>query len=72
MKHSEEMTAGELEQLLSDLLADLEDIEEERMFVLGQTGVHVSGSTVAKYESEREALKARIRSTEDALRARRR
>jgi hypothetical protein len=65
------MSAAELEDLLADLQADLEDVEEERAFVLGQTGMHISASTVARYESERESLRARIEQAEEALRARR-
>jgi len=64
------MTGIELQQFLSDLQADLEEVEEERSFVLGQTGVHISASTVARYESERNALRVRIEEVEEALRAR--
>ena len=64
------MTASELRGLLRRLQADLEDIEEQRAFVLGQTGVHVSASTVARYDSERAGLKMRIEEIERALRAR--
>jgi hypothetical protein len=65
-----DMTASELEEVLSSLQAELEDFEEERAFVLGQTGVHISASTVSRYESERTALKAKIAAVEDALRIR--
>jgi len=64
------MTGAELREFLSNLQADLEEVEEERSFVLGQTGVHISASTVARYESERNALRVRIEEVEDALRAR--
>jgi len=70
MKDMGDMTGIELQQFLSDLQADLEEVEEERSFVLGQTGVHISASTVARYESERNALRVRIEEVEDALRAR--
>lgn len=49
-----------LRHLLATLEADLEDLEEERMFVLGQTGVHLSASTVQRYENEVTRLKERI------------
>lgn len=65
-----DMTGAELREFLSNLQADLEEVEEERSFVLGQTGVHISASTVARYESERNALRVRIEEVEDALRAR--
>ncbi len=71
MKDLDEMSAADLEQLLVDLRVDLEDIEEERAFVLGQTGAHVSASAVARYESEREALREKIKAAEAALTARR-
>ena len=64
------MTGAELREFLSNLQADLEEVEEERSFVLGQTGVHISASTVARYESERNALRVRIEEVEEALRAR--
>jgi hypothetical protein len=44
------MTIVELDAYLSKLKADLEEVEEERMFVLGQTGLHVSASVVTKYD----------------------
>lgn len=70
VKDLSDMTGAELQQLLSNLQADLDDVEEERSFVLGQTGVHISASTVARYESERSALRVRIEEVEQALRAR--
>jgi hypothetical protein len=70
MKDMGDMTGAELREFLSNLQADLEEVEEERSFVLGQTGVHISASTVARYESERNALRVRIEEVEDALRAR--
>ncbi len=67
MKDLDEMSTADLGRLLVGLKADLEDIEEERAFVLGQTGAHVSASTVARYESEREALREKIKAAETAL-----
>ncbi|GEM_PF-2709730 len=64
-------TVGELEELLSSLESDLEDLEEERSFVLGQTGVHLSMSTVRQYEDEINALKTRIEKVRKALNSRR-
>lgn len=63
-KDPAEMTAGELEEYLSTLQLELEDLEEERMFVLGQTGLHVSAGTVKKYESRKETLGERIAEAE--------
>jgi hypothetical protein len=70
MNNLSDMTRSELEQLVTSLKADLEDFEEERAFVLGQTGVHISASVVARYESERSSLKQRIEDAEEALRSR--
>ena len=69
MKDPEEMTVGELNEYLSRLKVDLEDLEEERIFVLGQTGLHVSASAVAKYEAESASLKGRIDQVEQLARA---
>jgi hypothetical protein len=69
MKDVWALSPGELEGYLSGLRDELEDVEEERMFVLGQTGLHVSASAVKKYDTEIAALKARIEEAERALRA---
>jgi hypothetical protein len=61
----------DLEKLLSSLEADLEDLQEERMFVLGQTGVHLSASTVRRYDEQLAALTARIDEVRRELAARR-
>lgn len=50
----------ELEQILTKLEEDLEEVEEERQFVLGQTGLHVSGGAVKKFEAELEGIKDRM------------
>jgi len=63
------MTPGELEKLLSELREHLEEVEEERMFVLRQTGVHLPGKTVREYEAEVNELKAKIDEVEIALRS---
>jgi hypothetical protein len=61
------MTRAELESHLARLKADLEDAEAERMFVLGQTGLHVSAGAVRRYETELADLKAKIAEAEQAL-----
>ena len=65
------MTVGELEDHLSELTADLEEVEEERMFVLSQTGLHVSAGAVKNYEGEINALQARIEEAKRVVRAKR-
>ena len=69
MQDLADMTPAELEAHLSKLREDLEEIEEERMFVLGQTGLHVSASKVSKYEADVGRLKSSIEEAEQALRA---
>ena len=61
------MNSDELEEVLSKLKQNLAEIEEERTFVLSQTGLHVPGGTVKKYEVEVYDLKARIEETEKTL-----
>ncbi|MCL5735567.1 MAG: hypothetical protein M1274_08285 [Actinobacteria bacterium] len=63
------MSTAELEELLSALEGDLEDLEQERMYVLGQTGLHVSANQVKTYETEISSLKAKIERVEDSIRA---
>lgn len=68
MKDLAEMTLGELSDYLSRLKVDLEDVEEERMFVLSQTGLHVSAGAVKNYETEIDSLKSRIEEVERLIR----
>ena len=42
------------------------------MFVLGQTGLHVSASAVTKYENELNGLNARIEEVEQLVQAKKR
>jgi hypothetical protein len=70
MKNPSDMTTDELKELLSKLKEELEEIEEEKMFVLGQTNIHLPGATVKKYEAELDELKARIGEVEKVLLAR--
>ena len=60
MKSFSEMNVRELEGILTKLEKELEEIVEERTFVLGQTGMHIRGRTVQTYEAEVTRLKARI------------
>jgi hypothetical protein len=69
MEDMSRMTVGELREQLSKLTAELEEIEEERVFVLGQTGLHVSAGAVSKYHSEISRLGAEIDQVERLLRA---
>jgi hypothetical protein len=61
------MSRSELEAELKRLRADLEDLEETVAFHLANTAAHISGSSVARAEEEREALKAEISEVEKLL-----
>lgn len=69
MKDVSGMTVDELHEYLSKLRADLEDVEEERMFVLSQTGLHVSAGAVTKYETEVNNLRTKIEEVEQVVHA---
>ena len=56
----ENMSTAELEEKLSMLKDDLEDVEDERDAVLGQTGIHLSGGAVKQYEVQIDAINKRI------------
>lgn len=43
---------ADLTRRLQTLTEELEELEEEKGYVLRQTGLHVSGSIVKKYESQ--------------------
>ena len=68
---TENMSLSELERHLAGLQEDFEDVVEERAFVLGQTGLHVSVGEVKKYENRLENLKTRIAEVQDSVAAKR-
>jgi hypothetical protein len=70
MEEPSEMTVAELEESLANLRAELEELEEERDFVLKQTGVHLSASEVARFEKETSRLRSQIEAAEQMLRSR--
>ncbi len=61
------MNDNEFQRRLEKLRIELEEVEEERKFVLGQSGLHVPGREVRRYEAEVERLKTKIAEIEDAL-----
>jgi hypothetical protein len=67
MRDPSGMSADELAELLSKLRGELEEIEEERIFVLSQTGLHVSAGEVSKYEGEIHRLKTSIMEVERVI-----
>jgi hypothetical protein len=68
-KDPNDMSAAELEAYIARLEVDLEDVQEEQQFVLGQTGLHVSAKSVNKFESQIEAVKRRIEEAQGLLAA---
>ncbi|MDP4126535.1 MAG: hypothetical protein Q8912_06315 [Bacillota bacterium] len=50
----------DLTRRLQTLSEELEELEEEKSFVLKQTGLHLPGHTVTKYATQIETLKESI------------
>ncbi|NYE56754.1 hypothetical protein [Carboxydothermus ferrireducens] len=59
-----EMSLEQLQEELKKLKETLEEVEEEKFFVLGQSGFHVSGGKVKQYEQEISELQAKIKEVE--------
>ncbi len=67
----EKMSIEELEKKLIKFKDSLEDIEEEKSIVLGQTGIHLPGNTVKKYEIEIDEINQSINELEVLLQKKR-
>lgn len=63
----EKLSSTQLREKLKNFTEQLEELEEERQFVLGQTGYHLSGAAVKKYEAEVSELKKRIKAIEEIM-----
>ena len=50
----------DLQRRLTTLTEELEELEEEKSFVLKQTGLHVSGGKVRQYETQTQTLNESI------------
>ena len=61
------MTKQETEKLIAQLKNELEEIQAERKFVLGQTGIHLPGKTARNYDDEISVLRKKIAQLEDTL-----
>ena len=68
-KTYDDMTKAELERELEHLLDDLVDTEMLRGSILGQTGNHVSGGYVNKFEYELKDINEKITAVKKALSA---
>lgn len=67
----EKMSIEELEKKLVKFKDSLEDMEEERSIVLGQTGIHLPGTTVKKYQIEIDEINQSINELEELLQKKR-
>jgi len=61
----------DLTRRLQTLSEELEELEEERSFVLKQTGLHLPGHTVKRYEAQTQTLKESIAELKAELELRR-
>ncbi len=59
-----------LERRLQNLEDELEELEEEKSFVLKQTGLHVSGGKVKQYDAQTKVLQESIAEIRSELKAR--
>lgn len=68
-----QLTADELFEALEAAQAELDDVLEERLFVLGQTGAHLGASKVASlraaWDRDESRLRERIAALQKALAA---
>ena len=67
MAELREMSRTQLQARLAELRGQLEELEEEREFVLKQTGFHLPGHAVRKYEQDYARLKSEIVEIEKIL-----
>lgn len=67
MMDYEDMTVEELGKKLAHEKEELEDLEQERMYVMRQTGFHLPGGTVKKYQAEVDEAQKRIQRIEEVL-----
>lgn len=57
----------DLQKRLKTLEDELEELEEEKGYVLRQTGLHVSGSAVKQYETQTIALQEAIKALQEEI-----
>jgi len=67
MSEFENLSKEELEKRHRELIDLLDEIEEERQYVLGQTGLHLPGVKNRQYENEMREIKERLKIIEDLL-----
>jgi predicted nuclease with TOPRIM domain len=67
MAQYEKLTQSELEKKLEELIELLEEVEEERMIILGQENLHISSKVVVKYQNEINGIKEEIETVKGLL-----
>lgn len=67
MAQYEKLTQTELEKKLEELIGLLEEVEEERMIILGQENLHISSKVVVKYQNEIGEIKEDIETVKRLL-----
>ncbi|MDI6813026.1 MAG: hypothetical protein QMC95_11965 [Desulfitobacteriaceae bacterium] len=70
MENLAKLDRAVLERRLQNLEDELEELEEEKSFVLKQTGLHVSGGKVKQYDAQTKALQESIAEIRSELEAR--
>lgn len=70
MEELTKLANAELERRLKTLEEELEELEEEKSFVLKQTGLHVGGGKVKQYEAQTQVLQESIAEIRAELKAR--
>jgi hypothetical protein len=65
-----EMDVDQLKEAMSRYDLELEDVQDEREFILGQTGVHIGANELARYKSAWAKDEARLQERIAAIRAR--
>jgi hypothetical protein len=65
-----EMDVDQLMEALSKADGELEDVQEEREFTLGQTGVHIGANELARLRRAWERDETRLRERIEAIKAR--
>ncbi len=60
-------TLDELEELLNEKQEKYEEVEEERKFVLKQTGRHIPGTTREEYKIELNRIQSQIEKIKEVI-----
>lgn len=61
------LSLADIKRRLQTLEEELEELEEEKNYVLKQTGLHIGGFKVKEYQADTEALTLSIAELKDEL-----